>query len=578
MFQETYSKISELIERLPEEIEISNFSYSENDAKNIAENSVLVKINPYKIARYYFDTRLYDPLYRELEQLDMLVEQSVIEYREVNSLLKFRLENAQREKGNASFSDKDFSDFLNLITRQVTTEKNRLIEAINRIKYKADEMVKNAIAPLYSHSIIESQNKISILLREQKGKKFGQVFTKNIDLVKEKATSVVVNLLYSSSSGVIQAKKYLSKKEDSKIGIGQILDVAEKEMPVAKIYSQIPVFYRTLFSSKSQINDDLWVPMDKETTIIKNALQRHRSGLGGAVLITGVHGSGKTTLTRHFANHYFKKDRTFLIKAPLAGSVKPEDWLTQLKVATNIYGDSQEIFRNLPHESLVIINDLELWWERTTDGTAVLTEIINLIQVFGRKVFFILTANSYAANQINKVFPLDDNLILTVECDPFDAKKLQQLIQRRHKTSGLTYYYKNSSEESVAKITTASLFNAYFTYSSGVPGVAMNAWIGSITKIDKQDITIKKPELPGYEVLNNINPDWLIIVALFIQHKTMDAGKLARVLSVSVEEAEKNLYNLSNAKVLEIKENDVYELGRYLEPFLVKICNEKGII
>ncbi|HSH19555.1 MAG TPA: amino acid permease, partial [Draconibacterium sp.] len=132
-FQETYMKISELIERLPEEIEISNFSYAEDETKNLAENSVLVKINPYKIARYYFDTRLYDPLYREMEQLDKLLKQSIIEFREVNSLLKFRLENAQREQGNASFSDKDFSDFLNSVIRQVTEEKNKLTEAIERV-------------------------------------------------------------------------------------------------------------------------------------------------------------------------------------------------------------------------------------------------------------------------------------------------------------------------------------------------------------------------------------------------------------------------------------------------------------
>jgi hypothetical protein len=201
-----------------------------------------------------------------------------------------------------------------------------------------------------------------------------------------------------------------------------------------------------------------------------------------------------------------------------------------------------------------------------------------LIRVFGRKIFFIINSNSYSIKQINKVFPLDDNLLSVIECYPFDAKKLQQLIQRRHKTSGLTYHYKNIAEESVSQITTASLFNEYFSYSNGIPGVTMNAWIGNISKIDKQDIFITKPELPSYEVLNNINPDWLIIIALFIQHKFMNAGKLARVMGISNDEAEKSIYNLSNAKILELRDNEVYTLGRYLEPFLVKICREKGII
>jgi hypothetical protein len=232
----------------------------------------------------------------------------------------------------------------------------------------------------------------------------------------------------------------------------------------------------------------------------------------------------------------------------------------------------------MPHDSTLIINDLELWWERTNNGTVLLKEIIDLIRVFGRKIFFIINSNTYSINQINKVFPLEDNLLLVVECNPFDAKKLQLLIQRRHKTSGLNYYYNDSPEESVSQIKTASLFNAYFSYSNGVPGVTMNAWIRNITKIDKQDIVIKKPELPDYDVLNNINPDWLIIIALFIQHKAMNADKLARVMDISTSDAENYIYNLWNANVLELKENNVYQTGRYLEPFLVKICYEKGII
>ena len=577
-FQETYMKISEIIERFPEEIEISSFSFKGDEAKNVPEDSDFVNVNPYKIARYYIDTRLYDPFYREMEQIDKLVKQSIIECREANSLLKFRLENVERESVDISLPDRDLSDFLNSIKKQIYTEINKLNEAIDRIKYKADEMVKNAISPLYSHSIIEAQNKISSLLREQKGKKFSIVFSKNIELIKVRANALVVSLLYSSSAGVIQAKKYLGKKGVAKVRIGQILDIAEKEMPEPKVFSQIPVFYRTLFSSKSLINDDLWVPMETETTIIKNALQRHKSGLGGAVLITGVHGSGKTALTRYCSNHFFKKGAIFTIDAPAGGSVEYEDWIAQLRLATGINGDSYEILRNMPHESTIILNDLELWWERTNDGTVVLKEIFDLIRVFGRKIFFIINSNTFSFNQINKVFPLEDNLQSVVECHPFNAKKLQQLIQRRHKTSGLTYYYKNIAEESVSQITTASLFSEYFSYSNGIPGVTMNAWIGNITKIDKQDIFITKPELPNYDILNNINTDWLIIIAMFIQHKFMNASKLARVMGVSNEEAEVNIYNLSNAKVLESRDNDVYTLGRYLEPFLVKICQDKGII
>jgi amino acid transporter len=578
MFQDVFLKISEMLERLPAEIEIADFSFSNDETKNISGISTPIIVEPQKIARFYFDTRFYDPLYRELEQLDKLVKQSIVESREAHSLLKFRLENEKRDPQNISPAGNGFTDFLNSLQKQVLIEKNRLIEAENHLKFKAEETLKNAISPLYSHAIIESQHKISTLLRERKGRKFGIVFTKNWELAKEKVNLVIVDLLYSSSGGMIQAKKYLNKNIDTKVSVSQILDVAENEMPNPKVFAQIPVFYRTLFNSKSLINDDFWVPMEEETAIIKTAIQRHKNGLGGAVLITGVHGSGKTALTRICATRYFKKDRIFTITAPLGGSVNVADFLSELRKVVGGGVDSTEIFESIPHESVVIINDLELWWERTNNGYEVLKEIMDLIRIFGRKVFFLINANNFSLKQISKAFPMEDNFLSVVECNPFDAERLQKLIQQRHKTSGLTFFYRNISELSISKIKIASLFNSYFSYSRGVPGVAMNAWIGNIVKVDKQDIFIKKPKQPNYDVLNNISPDWLIVIALFIQHKNITAIKLARIMGISVIKAEDWIYTLSNARILEPRDTEVYSLEKYLEPFLVKVIDDKGII
>lgn len=577
MFQETYIKITELIERLPEEIEISDVSYSQMD-ESVENQALPVIVEPQKLARFYLDTRLYDPFYRELEQLDKLVKQTIIQCREANSLLKFRLENAKRDIESLSLTEKEVDDFLISIKKQVLNEKDALNVAVERMEFKADEMLKNAFAPLYSHSIMEAENKISTQLREQKGRRLGHGMVEIVDSYKGKINAFIVELLYSSSGGMIQARKYLSKTDDVKIGTTQILDIAEKQMPDPKVFSQIPVFYRTLFSSKSLINDDFWVSMDTEINKFKNAIQRHKNGFGGAVLITGVHGSGKTALTRYGASHFFKKDRIFSMDAPLAGTVNLADWLEKLRLETGRTGESAEIFKSLPPESVVVINDLELWWERSNNGYAVLREIMDLIRVFGRKVFFIVNSSTYAFRQINRGLPMEDNFLSVIECNPFDTKKLQKLIQRRHKTSGLTYHYQNISEEAVSQVRTASLFNHYFRYSMGVPGVAMNAWIGNIKKVENQDIYITKPESPGFDELYKINPEWLIIIVLFIQHKNMSAAKLARVMQLEEDEANQIIYNLLNAGILYARGNGVFSLGRYLEPFLVKVCVEKGII
>ena len=108
--------------------------------------------------------------------------------------------------------------------------------------------------------------------------------------------------------------------------------------------------------------------------------------------------------------------------------------------------------------------------------------------------------------------------------------------------------------------------------------MAINAWLSNIIKVEGQNIYIRKPEMPDVEMLEKMNEDWLVLVALFVQHKNINAEKLARILEITQEEAEKRIDNLSNAGILEQRVNNAFTLGRYIEPFLVKIVAEKGII
>ncbi|MDD2346056.1 MAG: amino acid permease, partial [Bacteroidales bacterium] len=287
LFQETFSKVSEIIDKMPQEIEISNFSYDENNLKNLPENCSPLLVEPYKIARYYLDTRFYEPFYRELEQLEALIIQTIEDCREANSLIKFRMDNAIDDIENNLLTKLDISNFLNSTNHQIVQYKLNLEEAIERIKFKSDEMIKNALSPLYSHAIIQAEQTISALLRGQKGRKFGVGISLKIKTFIKKINALIVRSLYSSSEGMILAKKYLNKIDDSRTSIKQILDVSDKVSPNPNMLSQIPVFYRTLFTSKSLINDDFWMPMEEDLKAIKKAIQWHKNGRGGAILITG---------------------------------------------------------------------------------------------------------------------------------------------------------------------------------------------------------------------------------------------------------------------------------------------------
>lgn len=578
LFQESYLKISEFIDKFPTEIEISNHKVDEIKSRESHTDLVSIRVEPNKIARYSVDTIFCEPYFRLLEKLELQVKQIMEEFQEINSLIKFRYSNPEIKEEQELLFKQDQQIFLNKLNVQFHKIKERLDSEVNQLNYQSENLIRNAFSPLFSHSIIDSEKKINVQIREKKGKKLNIGLSTTITKIKESFTDQIVNLLYSKSSGLILAKKYLKEIKPEKTSISQILDLSEKLMPDKKLFAQIPIFYLNLFKSKSFINDDFWIPREVETLKIKNARKRQKESHGGAILITGEHGSGKTALTRWTTNHLFRIDHVFHVDAPVNGSVKSADWLDKLRNATNNTGTADEIVRNLPNDSVIVVNDLELWWERSNEGYVVLEEIMNLVQKYSQRIFFILNCNIHSYHIINKVFPIDDSLLAIIECGPLDSKQIQQLILKRHKASGLTFKYNSQSEETILPFRMAALFNSYFNYSHGNPGIVLSAWLRNIKSVNNQTIIISHPDLPNTDCLNNLDKDWLVVIALFIQHKNMNAEKLSRIMTMSTNDASVYITRFLNAGILTLREDNIFTLNMYLEPSVVKVCIEKGII
>ena len=577
IFKDSYYKVSEVIDELPEEIILPDFVYKDSKPVSLSEYTP-ANANINKSGIYYLDTLFYEPFYREVEQLEKIANTAIIECKEANSMLLFHLSNIQPNDQGQEMNKSLETGFYNKLMNQVNKEKEKLETALHNIEHSAMVFMQEAFSNLFYHTIQESEKKISAQRREQQSRKFSIGISKRMNILKAKLNNLITLLINSSSSGIILSKKYLSETMEPEAQTGHILDLVEELLPHKEVYNHVPVFYRSLMSSGSKINDEFWVSREEELHHIKNALYRHKNGLGGAVLIKGVHGAGKTALSRYAAYHLFKKNNVFWINAPINGSTNVEDFLNSIRKQVVRLDDFTGIFNNLPFESVVVINNLELWWERSANGLSVLQKIIELIEIYGKKVFFILNCNTYSYNIIKKLIPIEDNFISIVECGKFNTSQLQHLIMSRHKSSGLTLKYKGKSEENLSQLSLSFLFNAYFSFSEGVPGLALNAWKASIIKAGTDSITITKPARPNVDILNNMDPDWLIVIALFIQHKNIDVDKLSRITGYDSVTSGKLINHLLNSGVIVPKANSTYALGRNIEPFLVEICVNKGII
>lgn len=577
IYSDTYQKATEILDDFPEELAIPEF-ITQNSEQLRFSDFVPVTANLQKTAYYYVDVLFHEPLYREIEHFERVVNKALVNCKEANSMWLFNLHNlkeAGAEEDGKNRFDKDLNKKLAI---QVQEEKVKVETAMSRVNHYSMVYLHDAFSKLFYHSIIQTERNIYAEKREYKGRKINIVLSRRLEAVKSTFNELVIRMVNSTSKGLILSKRYLSEPVGNKAQAKQVLDLVDRLLPDSKVYNSIPVFYRNLMSSTSKINEELMVPRTEEIKIIKEALKRHRTGLGGAVVIKGVHGAGKTVLSRYAATHLFKKSNVFWIDAPENGSTNTEDLLAEFKKQAGRFGDFTSVLNNMPYESIVVLNDLELWWERRPGGGEVINKVLELIKMYGSKVFFVLNCNVHAFNLLSQLFPIEDNCLAIVDCQPFTSNQLQQLIMNRHKSSSLSLVYNGKSEDSIPQLTYSMLFNTYFNISQGIPGTALNTWKANIIEAKQDTLRIKKPKKPGFETLYRLQHDWLVIIALFIQHKKMDAEKLARITGLENETCESYLTKLKNAGLIVNKQKDVFTIGRNIEPLLVEVCIEKGII
>ncbi len=147
----------------------------------------------------------------------------------------------------------------------------------------------------------------------------------------------------------------------------------------------------------------------------------------------------------------------------------------------------------VPQGTVLIIHDLELWWERSVEGWEVVRLVIDMINDYSQKIMFVVNMNPYAFELMNKLVNLQDVFISVIPLMPFDSKEIQEIILRRHHSSGMEFVLNKREEDDLSEIRMASLFNKYFNYSEGNPGTALKSWLVNIVRVSEKRIYIHPP-------------------------------------------------------------------------------------
>ncbi|MEO9872087.1 hypothetical protein [Ekhidna sp.] len=559
-FEEHEAKIISLIEELPEKIEIFSLLHSDHEPVSIPVS---------RMAEYYIKSRYESPSEERFEQLMDSLKRAILTTQDTISLAQFNLENEEQTVSTTQ-------EILEGCKAKVEKEKNKFIQLLEDFPRDSEKLLESAYEPLESIRIEESAEDYTSGLRVYQGQQVLSGVEALLERTKQVIRRAITKLLYRRSEATLYASKLGGSQKQASAN-SMLLDLKEQLSPPIKGIEPLPQYYTSLFNGKSNISKDLWIKRPIEEGLFKKAVKRHRGGYSGGILVLGDRNSGKTAFAKHVTQQIFKSSSVFHLFPPIPGTTSIEGFEKSLAKALQKRGTSQQMLSRVAKSSILIIHDLELFWERSEDGLEVINLIGKLIDQFGDKVLFVANMNAYAYKLINELTAVEDHFIEIINMAPFDAEELGELVLKRHKSSGLKIHFDEKSDQ-LNELQLASLFHSYFKYSHGSPGVALNGWLSNIHKANKEYICVQKPDYPSLEVFDKLSDDWTMLIIQFVLHKRLSIPKIIRITEWSEGQVVEKILAMQRSGLITEKTGGIYNLDPVMYSFILDALKEREVL
>ena len=468
---------------------------------------------------------------------------------------------SEEEIKTAVLSIREESEKLDQIAKSITKEIGD-----HRIR------LKNA---LNLHELAAMTGDFSQLVRLQKTRQLRSKVSERLYRIANVFNKAFISVLYSRAKGILLAR-HLSSDEQSLSVNERIVDQVIRVTPRPDILQKLPHYYVSLFNRRSSIGDNFWVSRPMEEHVMEKVYKRYRANGRGMILVLSEPNAGKSALSKHFALKKADLHTAYHIFPPEDGSTDILVFEEVLRKATGLQGDSELMFSMLPQNSMIILHDLELWWERSEPhGLEVIRHIKWMVEEFSNKCLFVVNTTPFSYSIINTAEPLDIHCAGIVRCLPFNSFELKQLILTRHNSSGLTLDFISDTEGLANQIKIARVFNKLFAYSNGNPGVAMNAWLTGIQHYSDKTITWKRPLHLDGSALREMPEVWGHFCFQLLIHNRMSIDKMERCLQMEREQIVEITGIMQRLQLITEYAASIYNLNSNMEVLLVNYCKEK---
>jgi amino acid transporter len=570
----THERINISLSKIPSHIELlkptSQSDFTEY--RTFVLDTLTVEVS--KLVHFIVQNNLMSPMQKILKEFGKKFSMAEKEIIEINRLIKITLSPEKEEPLNMApevFFDEQRKRTMNVqakVENLRTTTLDKLQATYN-----------NTIRLLELNTFLKTAENLKLLERKNgDGLNKKSVIRVQLEKAKGFLRRNLIKIWYDRSKRIVYASQSISQEIEESFPISRLHALNDEVSVKKSVLNTIPLYYQQLFLRKNNYFMDFWHGKPAELEEAAKTIARHEKGYNGALMIRGENSSGKSFFVNYLVHKHLSKKAIYTVTPPFAGSVSEAEFVRALQRATENPDSIKKTLENLPDKSVIIIEDMELWWEKTPGGFKVIKLICNLIEDFGNRILFIITANSHAYKSINRFIKIDSHLLSVIDCIPFNAEELKNIIMLRHKSGSMKLVFDDIKESDMRSWDYAMLFNTYFNYTHGNVGLSLQTWMANIVRVADGSLYIKSPRRPDTSVLNKLNPETLIFLVQFILHKRLNIEKIQRIMLMNLPDVKEKIYLLKRAAIISEPQQGVFILNPNLHTFIREKFIEKELL
>ncbi|MEM7106922.1 MAG: hypothetical protein AAF519_01760, partial [Bacteroidota bacterium] len=478
-----------------------------------------------------------------------------------------------------------------------TLEKiNDIQEGFNSFQKLVDQTLQEAVDE-FNESLIKFTNNENIfdikvrIARAKAVERSKNLKNRIIERVRNSIPTIIRFLSIKYRKGydwIKQTFKRYGINAEQEIISTELADfLAETENSINKL----PFVYQRLFRSQALEDLSFYESRSAEVRELSRAYTNWIKNRFAPSIVVGEKGSGLTTLL-HFAIKEIGSSN------PVIHILMEERVILPDHIATFFSDQLKTKFKNLNElvkylnegpKRIIVIENLQRMYLRKVGGFDCLMELLQLITITSRNVFWMVGCTLYAWNYLEKTIKLSEHFGYVVKLQDFDNEQIVSVISKRHQVSGYNVEFEptglNMSSKKFKSLDSKAqqtlLRKQYFDDLNKIAksniSLALLYWLRSTNVIAGSTISIRGLRDIDFSFLNSYSQDKLFGLTQLVLHDGMSEQDFMEVSGKSSSGSRNVLYPLYDDGVL-VEEDDIFSVNPLLYRQVVNLLKVKNII